>query len=63
MQHAGLVQVGETGHVLYLLELGRVHLLRGVDVHSHLLRDGMMEGYVARGSEGEKAKKIHRYIP
>lgn len=37
VQNGGLVEAREVGHVLDLVELGRVHLLDVVEAHDHLL--------------------------
>ena len=40
VKHAGFIEVGETGHVFCLLELGRIYLLGDADVTLFLLWSG-----------------------
>lgn len=40
VKHAGFIEVGETGHVFCLLELGRIYLLGNADVTLFLLWSG-----------------------
>lgn len=37
MQHRGLIETGQLGHVLHLVELGRIHLLDVVPQDHHPL--------------------------
>ena len=53
VQHAGLVEVRETSHVLDLLKLGRIHLLGVADVHLYLLRRRRRRGRERRERERE----------
>ena len=56
VQHAGLVEVCETSHVLNLLKLGRIHLLGVADVHLYLLRRRRRRGRERREREGGRGR-------
>jgi len=42
VQHGSLVQVGQVGHVLNLLELGRIHLLNRIFLNRFLLQQNTL---------------------
>ena len=56
VEDTGLIQIRQTCHVLNLLKLWRIHLLRGVQVHLHLLDNAPITGY--QGSAGAKQSSM-----
>ena len=46
VKHGGLIQVGQTGHVLCLLKLWGVHLLRDIDIKHSLLKKTKYSQYM-----------------
>ena len=46
VKHGGLIQVGQTGHVLCLLKLWGIHLLRDIDIKHSLLKKTKLSQYM-----------------
>lgn len=46
VKHGGLIQVGQTGHVLCLLKLWGIHLLRDIDIKHSLLKKTKYSQYM-----------------
>lgn len=65
VEYASLVEERELGHILNLLELGRVHLLHIVLVHRRLLTVVQLHGnllsFLAHDAGLEKAMVLVRY--